>query len=343
MQDGEVLHLKGYGIAGPDGRPVTGQTSIPIASVSKSFVALVVLQLAEEGKLDLDDPVVQHIPTFRTVNKAASDRITVDHLVTHHSGLTTLAGNRDHASTGQDAEGPAEAVADVAFEELAAEPGSSYQYSNANYFILSHLIEVLDGRPFEQALASRIFDPLGMKNSFVRLPTSDQTDVASGYRSWFQFARPRPAVIGGNRRTMGAGGVTASAEDMARYVIALQTRDPRIVPIGADRLFVARPINESIGYAYGWVIYRGPEGDRISHSGLSPGFSTMAAINTATGRSVVVLTNLSGILQGQLALAVAHEALEWEPVKAAPPFSAQLGLWSCVGAVLGIALWLFKT
>ena len=158
MQDGVVLHLKGYGIAGPDGRPATAQTSFRTGSISKSFTALVILQLAAERKLDLDDPVVKHIPTFRTVDKAVSDRITIDHLVTHHSGLTTLAGNRHHAPADRDGEGPKDVVADLAFEELAADPGSIFQYSNANYVILTHLIELLDGQPFEQALASRIFD-----------------------------------------------------------------------------------------------------------------------------------------------------------------------------------------
>lgn len=341
MQDGEVLHLQGYGIARPDGRPVAGQTSFQIGSVSKSFAALVILQLAAEGKLGLDDPVVQHIPAFRTVDKAESDRITIDDLVTHRSGLTTLAGNRHLAPTDEDSAGPAMVVADLASEALFAEPGSSYQYSNANYAVLSHLIEVLDGRSFEQALASRIFEPLGMKNSFVRLPAPDQRDVASGYRSWFGFARPTDRV--GDRRMMGAGGVSASAEDMALYLIAVQSRDPRIVPAAADRLFAPKPIHGSFGYAYGWVIDEGPEGDLIFHSGLTPGFSTMAAISTATGRSVVVLTNLSGIVQGELALAVAHEALELEPVEAAPSLSARLALWSGMAAVLGIALWLFKT
>jgi CubicO group peptidase (beta-lactamase class C family) len=341
MQDGEILHLRGYGEAGPDGRPVTGRTCFQIGSITKSFVALVILQLAAEGELGLDDPVVKHLPTFRTADKAASDRITIDHLVTHHSGLTTLDGNRRHAPTGRDDEGPAQAVADLASAELFAEPGSRFQYSNANYVVLSHLIEVLDGRPFEQALTSRIFEPLGLANSFVRRPTSDEQDVATGYRSWFQFARPTEYTL--DRRMIGAGGISASAEDLARYVVAVQTRDPRIVPADADRLFQARPFQGSLGYAYGWIVYQGPDGDLVSHEGASPGFSSLAAIDTETGRAVVVLTNLFGISPGRLAQAVTHEALGLEPVEARASLSTQLALWSGVMAVLGIALWLVKT
>jgi len=341
VQDGEVLHLGGYGVAGPDGRPVTGQTSLQVGSVTKSMTALVVLQLAAEGKLDLDAPVVEHLPGFRTADRSASDRITIDHLVTHRSGLTTLAGNRRQARTGREAEGPARAVEDLATEALAAEPGHRFQYSNANYAILTHLIETVEGRPFEQVLASRILEPLGMEDSFVRHPESGSPDVASGHRSWFGWARPTDVVL--DRHMAGAGAVVASAEDMARYVIALQTRDARIVPESADRLFESQPIRGPFGYAYGWHVFRDPDGDLISHTGATPGFNSIVVMGPATGRAVVVLTNQFGILNGRLPQAVAHEALGLEPVEPGAPLSAHLGLWSGLGLVVGILLWVVKT
>lgn len=341
VQDGEVVHRRGRGIAGPDGQPVTGQTAFQIGSVTKSFTGLVLLQLAAEGKLDLDDPVVQYLPTFRTIDKARSDRITIDHLVTQRSGLTTLAGNRRQVSTGDGSAGPADAVAELASESLASEPGQRFRYSNANYAILTHLIEVVEGRPFEEVLASRILEPLGMQDSFVGAPSVDSSPVATGYRSWFRLARPTDLVL--DRRMMGAGGIWASAEDLARYVAAVQSRDPRIVPDSADRLFAARPIQGPLGYAYGWFLYSDSDGGLIYHSGASPGFNSMVAIDPDTGRAVVVLTNLFGILHGQLAQAVAHEALGLEPVDPAPPLGPQLALWSGVAAILGILLWLFKT
>ena len=79
---------------------------------------------------------------------------------------------------------------------------------------------------------------------------------------------------------MGAGGISASAEDLARYVVAVQTRDLRIVPADADRLFQARPFQGSLGYAYGWIVYQGPDGELVSHEGASRGFSSLAAIDT---------------------------------------------------------------
>ena len=341
IEDGRVINVQGHGVAGPDGRPVTGGTSFPIGSVSKSFTALVVLQLAAEGKLGLDDPVVRYLPGFRTRDKSLSDRITIDHLATHRSGLTTLAGNRRLVGAGNAAEGPAQAVADLSGEELFAEPGRSFQYSNANYAILSRLIEVLDERSFEKSLEMRVFQPLEMSASFVGLPPSDGLDLATGYRTWFQLARPTDSIL--NRRMMGAGGVVASAEDLARYVIALSTRDPRVVPASAQRLFDTGSPVGSVGYAYGWSVYKGADGDLIFHDGAVPGFNSLVAMDTATGRSAVVLTNQFGLLNGQLAQAVVHEYLELEPVEPRPSPWTQLALWSVVAAIAGVGMWLFKT
>ena len=344
LRNGQSLLARGYGIAGPGGRPVTAQTAFQTGSITKSFVALVVLQMASEGKLDLDDPVVRHVPTFRTASRSQSDRITVDHLVTHHSGLTTLDGNSAKA-TDAGLSGPAAAVAGLAGVQLSADPGSTFQYSNANYILLSHLIEVLDNRSFEQALRARIFEPLGMTNSFVQVPPSESIPVATGYRLWFGVPRawqPEPDAEP-DRSRIGAGGVLASIEDLARYVEAVRTRDPRIVPEGADRLFVIKPFNQQWGYAYGWFTNSGGDHPVFEHSGFTPGFFTLATMVPAKGDVVVVLTNMSGLAHGDLPRAVTHAALGLEPVPAAAPFAAKIAIWSVVMAPLGLLLLLFKT
>jgi CubicO group peptidase (beta-lactamase class C family) len=87
-----VAYLKGYGIAGPDGRPVTSQTPFVLGSTSKSFTALAVMQLVEAGRIDLDAPVTRYLPWFRTHNAAESAQITVRHLLHHTSGLQTYEG-----------------------------------------------------------------------------------------------------------------------------------------------------------------------------------------------------------------------------------------------------------
>ena len=344
LRHGKVLHAKGYGIAGPDRQPVTTQTVFQVGSITKSFVAIVILQMAAEGKLDLDDPVVRHIPTFRTASKSQSDRITIDHLVTHHSGLTTLHGNSGKAEE-SGLSGPAAAVAELTGVQLFAEPGTTFQYSNANYVLLSHLIEVLDDQSFEQTLKARILEPLGMTNSFVQVPPSDATPVATGYRLWFGSPRPwQPEPEGEpDRRMIGAGGVQASIEDMARYVEAVRTRDPRIVPEGADRLYVTKPFYEQWGYAYGWYTDSSGDASVFEHSGFTPGFLALATMVPEEGDVVVVLTNMSGLAHGDLPRAVTNAALGKDPVPAAASISARMAIWSAVMAPLGLLLLLYKT
>jgi CubicO group peptidase (beta-lactamase class C family) len=344
IRNGQVLHSKGYGIAGPNGQPVTPQTAFQIGSITKSFVALVILQLASEGKLNLDDPVVRYVPTFRTASTSQSNRITIDHLVTHRSGLTTLDGN-SLATADTGSSGPAAAVAEMADAKLFADPGMTFQYSNANYVLLSHLIEVLDGRSFEQALQARIFDPLGMDNTFVQVAHSDAIAIATGYRLWFGVPVPTqsdPDAVP-DRRAMGAGGIWASIEDMARYLEAVRTGDPRIVPEKADRLFRIKHFSEQWGYSYGWYANSAGDAPFFEHSGFTPGFFALATIVPATGEAVVVLTNKSGLAQGDLPRAVTHAALGWDPVPAAAQFGPRIAIWSAVTAPVGLLLLLWKT
>ena len=344
LQDGRILHAKGYGIAGPDGTPVTTQTAFQTGSITKSFVALVILQLAAEGKLHLDDPVVRHLPEFRTADITLSDRITIDYLVTHRSGLSTLEGNSANA-TNPTLSGPAAAVAGLAGVRLSAEPGANFQYSNANYAVLSHLIEILDNRKFEEVLTTRIFKPLGMTNSFVQQPSSDAIAVATGYRLWFGVPRPwQPAPsVKQDRRMIGAGGINASIEDMARYVEAVRVRDPRIVPTGTQRLFAINPFHEHWGYGYGWYTDSSRADPVFEHSGFTPGFYSFATMVPAKGQVVVALTNMSGLAHGDLPRAVTHAALGRDQILAAAPITAQFAIWSAVCAPLGILLLLYKT
>lgn len=344
MRNGQVLHSKGYGIAGPNGQPVTPQTAFQIGSITKSFVALVILQLASEGKLNLDDPVVRHVPAFRTASTLQSNRITIDHLVSHRSGLTTLEGN-SFATADTGSSGPAAGVAEMAGARLFADPGSTFQYSNANYVLLSHLIEVLDGRSFEQSLQARIFEPLGMVNTFVQVAHSDAIAVATGYRLWFGVPVPSQfdPDASPDRRLIGAGGIWASIEDMARYLEAVRTGDSRIVPENSARLFLIKPFSEQWGYSYGWYTNSGGGAPFFEHSGFTPGFFALATIVPATGEVVTVLTNKAGLAQGDLPRAVTHAALGWEPVPATARFGPRIAIWSAVTAPLGLLLLLWKT
>ncbi len=363
VEDGETVLARGYGIAGPDDQPVTAQTVFQIGSITKSFVALVMLQLAAESKVDLDAPVVRYVPNFRTANKRVSDAITVNQLITHRSGLTTLHGN-SFASVDDDVLGPEAIITSLQYAQLHAEPGASFQYSNANYGVLAHLIEVLDDRSFEEALDARIFEPLAMKHSFVGNAAVQNHQSATGYTLWFGFPVAQQApeqsmpAHAPNRRMIGAGGIWASIDDLARYVEAVRSNDPRVVPVGGTNPLEILPFAEPWGYGYGWFSETTHSKTVFAHSGLTPGFYTLATIvpgdvsdkgssegsgkGATEGKVVVVLTNASGLAQGELPTAVTNLALGLAPVPAVAPLGAQLASWSALCAPLGFLLLLYK-
>jgi CubicO group peptidase (beta-lactamase class C family) len=133
VQGDQVVHSRGFGIASPEGRPVTPRTPFIIGSLSKSFTALAILQLAEAGKIDLDAPVQRYLPWFQGADAAVSRSITVRHLLNQTGGFPESAGQRSLADgySGDDAlEREVRSYQDI---QLSPPLGSVMRYSNANY------------------------------------------------------------------------------------------------------------------------------------------------------------------------------------------------------------------
>ncbi len=304
VEDGMITHLRGFGKTDQSGGPITPQTPFQIASVTKSFTSLVVLQLEGEGKLSIDDPVIRHIPDFSTADRNISDAITIRNLMNHRSGLSTLDGNRYQRSQyrGDDAAG--QAVKRLGSAQLEGHPGASYQYSNANYATLAHLIETIEQAPFEQVLEDRIFSVLGMKNSFVQIASKPITAEAKGHIQW--FGMPFEDHFIASRMMMAAGGVTTSAEDLAKYLIAVSENDPRIVPISLANSWAK---NHERAYEFGWE-HDTVHGQKIIfHDGANPGFRSILMYNLETRKGGLFLMNMSGTLDGNLHYGTVRYAL----------------------------------
>jgi CubicO group peptidase (beta-lactamase class C family) len=152
-----IVYLKGYGRAGPSGRPVTPQTPFIIGSITKSFTALAVLQLVEAGKVELDAPVQRYIPWFRVADPKASAQITVRQLLNQTSGLPQIYETQFW--TGQD-EGALERVVRFLKKvELNRPVGKGFGYSNANYEVLGLIVQTVSGQTYEETIRQSIFAP----------------------------------------------------------------------------------------------------------------------------------------------------------------------------------------
>ncbi|MFB4292965.1 serine hydrolase domain-containing protein [Nonomuraea sp. ATR24] len=296
-----VVHAAGYGRTAA-GEPVTADTPMAVASVSKSFTSLAVMQLVEQGLVELDRPVRGYLPEFATADPRAA-KITVRQLLDQTSGMADSAFREKSLPQPGTLEG---AVARLRTARLAAEPGTHYSYHNTNYQVAARLVEVVSGRPFAGYLRERVFEPLGMRNSTTIDTDRDLPGSARGHLMVLGRAVPAPEPAGfGN----GSGGVLSTAADMARWLIAQQ--GGILSPESVKEMRTPSRLNDS--YALGWSLGRTGRGTPViehggdlftstAHQLLMPGsgygVAVMANTGMAFGDARALLDGLVALVEG---------------------------------------------
>lgn len=296
VHEDRVVYLKGYGDAG-NGGPVTPQTQFSLASVSKPFTALAVMQLVEAGKVDLDQPVQKYLPEFQLADADAASRITVRHLLTHASGLHTVSGLQHFLSRENSPDALAGYVREFAAVRPTAPAGAKYQYSNANYTLLASLVEIVSGEPFEQYMRDHVLTPLGMPRTCFS--SVEAKDRVIGHRYWFGW----PVAFSGlpsSRHHLGACGIHSSAEELSQFLIAHLNGgriEGRSVLSAEGIAALQKPaveIRPKRHYALGWFHHDDPNGQSLSHEGDWPDCNAELVMNPDDRWGVVVLMNANG-------------------------------------------------
>jgi len=323
VEGGQVVHLQGFGAAGPSGQAVTPQTPFLIGSLSKSFTALAVMQLVEAGQVNLDTPVQSYIPWFCVADETASAQITVRHLLNHTSGIPNAAGLAP--LLGDEQTSLEEQVRALSTVRLARPVGSAFEYSNANYIVLGLIVQTASGQPYAEYIQEHIFAPLEMRHSYTSQDEARQHGMAAGYRWWFGF--PIAADLPYPASAMPAGYLISSAEDMTRFLAAhLDEGSAVLSPAGLAemrRSAVATGGNES--YGMGWIVSALGDTPVIFHEGSTPNFYATAIMAPEQGRGVIVLTNCTSMFAGQaarIARGVMAMRLGQPIPSASPPFAA---------------------
>jgi CubicO group peptidase (beta-lactamase class C family) len=290
----QVVYLKGYGIAGPDGRAATPQTPFIIGSSSKSFTALAVMQLVEAGKIDLDAPVTKYLPWFRTTDLIASNHITVRNLLNQDSGMGVYAGRQGMAEDDQSSSALEQGVRQLAGLQLSHPVGKAYEYSNVNYSTLGLIVQAVAGTPYEDYVRSKIFSPLQMAQSAAALTDPTAKNLATGYRYWFfwpaAFDAPYP------RRLTPAGFLISTAEDMTHYLTAQLNggafgSQQVLSSQGMAALHTAGPTSS---YAMGWEVSGPPGSRKIEHAGDTSNFHSNMLLLPDQQIGIVILMNVNG-------------------------------------------------
>jgi D-alanyl-D-alanine carboxypeptidase len=316
MHQDDVLLAIGYGHAELGaGVPVTPTTVFQLGSISKQFLAAVILQLAEEDRLSLDDAVARHLADFAHL----PDALTIRHLLNHTSGLREQFllpeadegyGNLERTVT-ELREALLRAPVDFA-------PGTRWSYSNTGYTLLAFIVEELSGQPYHQALAGRLFEPLGLPSmghckSLPTTPIEARGHVLDGET----LVESPPENM---NWAWGDGGLCGNALDIARWTRMLHAGDvltakSRREMFSATRLAGGRKAD--YGYALSLVDMDGQA--KVAHNGAMFGFSASAAYYPAPALTVVVLTNRGDVRTEVMERQLARRLLGLPPpVHAAP-------------------------
>ncbi|RKT83736.1 CubicO group peptidase, beta-lactamase class C family [Saccharopolyspora antimicrobica] len=277
----QVVHAAGYG-HDSEGRPMTADTPMRVASVSKSFTAMAVMTLVDSGRIALDRPVAEQLPGFSMADPRAA-QVTVRQLLNQTSGFsdTTIDINAL-----EEAGSLADYTARLSTGSLAADPGTHWEYCNVNYDLAGRLVEVVSGQPFGDYLREHVFGPLGMRTSASRV---DEVRPADGYVSLFGAWIPR-AEMPGFHDDSGGGGVITTAADMGKWLISQNGAGQQLVTPDSLRLMHSpSAVND---YGMGWGVEH-PEGgpEMLMHAGNLFTYNAMQAIVPETGYGFAVMTN----------------------------------------------------
>jgi CubicO group peptidase (beta-lactamase class C family) len=336
VRDGELVYSRGLGEANIARHiPVTADTTFRIGSISKTMTAIGIMQLWEQGKFDLDEPVNRYLRTYKVLHMDPNaPPVTFRHLLTHTAGIGEV---RDWGDLMQPIGGLAVREGEKILPlgeyykgRLTPEvyPGTKWMYANHGFATLGQLVEDISGEPFADYMRRHIFEPLGMEHSdFLRTERVRDT-LAVGYAQTRRGFKPLPyqdIAVGA------AGSVFSSVNDMAKYVAALLKNDGTLLKPETLTLMLTQqytPDPRLPGMGFGFLLddigtHRVPW-----HDGGWPGFISSVYFAPEAGVGVMTFTNSSSRGTHELAIRLMAKLLDApdpnEPLKDVLPTP---GLW----------------
>lgn len=290
-RDGVVRLSKGYGLADEASNlPDTPQTRFRIGSITKQFTAMAILILQERGKLRVQDHLCRYIKDC----PADWQPITLQHLLTHTSGIPDYINSPDFPPLIGTPATPEQLIARFKDEPLLFPPGTRWSYSNSGYTLLGYIIEEVSGESYARFLDENIFGPLQMRDTGYDTNHPQLPQHATGY------LRPHvEPVYLDMSEFYAAGALYSTVEDLYRWDQALATH--RLVSQQSlDAMFTVYvpcpaggcALASDLGYGYGWFIATASHQRLIYHLGHIDGFLTYNGFYPAAGVDVVVLSNM---------------------------------------------------
>ncbi|HLK20963.1 MAG TPA: serine hydrolase domain-containing protein [Bryobacteraceae bacterium] len=305
VADQQLVWAKGFGFADVESRtPMTSATKFRMASHSKLFTATAIMQLRDQGKVRLDDPVAKYLDWFKVAPAETDDPpITIEELLTHSAGLPREAGAHWTEQEFPDAAG----IRKYVLEHPAPySPEVRFKYSNLGFTIAGMIVESVSGEKYADYVQKHIFDPLGMTSSSV---DKNVPGIASGYgRQMPDGSRTKVHFV--DARAMApATGITSTVEDMAKFV-SLQFRKG---PVGGSQILSTGALREmhrvrmlesnwTRGNAIGFAVLRQDGKVYVGHGGVYFGYRTQTIMQMDDKVGVIVLTNCDDFKPAEIAM-----------------------------------------
>lgn len=322
VQNGELVYTTNVGFADiAQQRPITADTVFRIGSISKTFTATAIMQLCEQGRIQLDDPVNDYPQAYKiTPSSPDAPPITFRHLLTHTGGIGELRTFTDVAKPviglGAPLDQPIPPLAEYYAKGLRAEvaPGTKWSYANHAYATLGQLVEDISGEPFNDYLRRHVFEPLGMHNSDYLRSERVRDQLATGY-NWkggsFKPVDDREIIVAP------AGSIFSSVNDMARYVAALMNGGvgEHSAVLRSDTLaLMLSPhwqLDEHLpAMGLGFLLDTWDGHRTAGHNGGWPGFVSSMLFAPDDDVGVLVFTNTMSIAPDKIAAKLLRRLLE---------------------------------
>jgi CubicO group peptidase (beta-lactamase class C family) len=259
-------------------------TGFQIASITKTFTAALIMQLRDDGAFALDDPASAILPRFAGQLDSGSDRVTIEQLLNHTSGVPDFLEIYDPFDIENYPDTLDDLLDRIATEPLRSDPGQRFLYSNSGYLYLGRIIEAITGQSFETALADRITAPLDLQQTWLT-PGDNRGPLATGYLALQGLVLP-VSRFGRPDLAEAAGGLTSTTHDLhawldtfvAGEVVATATVTEMMQPGDAN-------------YGLGWEIYGEPGDQWIGHFGQTIGFRSAMFRQPDREQTIIILSN----------------------------------------------------
>ncbi|MFF2779518.1 serine hydrolase domain-containing protein [Streptomyces sp. NPDC058052] len=298
------IHSRAWGTDG-NGEPVTASTPFLWGSVAKPIAASAVMTLVQDGRLRLDDRVVDRLPSFRFGGPGHAGRVTVRHLLQQTAGLPESATFAVTDCVDADCPDARGRIAELDGVRPLGPPGTTYAYTSANYLVLAALAEAVTGRPFAEHLRDAVLRPAGMDGAIADRASARERNLPPGHQ--LLWGVPSAVVDGVDDDGAAYGYTGGDLDDLAAFA-SLQLRSGRTAE-GATVLTPAsvrlmrqpgrlRPSGTATGYGLGWRVggLEAPLDTAVWHTGATPGYSAVVVLLPDRDLALVLQQNLHGLL-----------------------------------------------